>query len=197
MIIFLDPGHGDNTPGKRSPDGKLREYKYAREIAAEVKKQLEQLGHTVMYTITGDNDMPLSQRCHRVNEVCKSHGSGNVIVVSIHCNAAGADNKWHDAKGWSVFVGLNASDKSQKLAGCLFDYARKYGLHMRPCSFYQKYWKQNLAICRDTDCPAVLTENLFQDNKEDVEYLLSDEGRKTIAKLHVDGIVEYLKLIGK
>jgi N-acetylmuramoyl-L-alanine amidase len=60
MIIFLDPGHGDNTPGKRSPDSKLREYRYAREIAAEVKKQLEQLGHTVMYTITGDNDMPLS-----------------------------------------------------------------------------------------------------------------------------------------
>nr|DAT77576.1 MAG TPA: MurNAc-LAA [Caudoviricetes sp.] len=29
-------------------------------------------------------------------------------------------------------------------------------------------------MCRDTKCPAVLTENLFQDNKEDVEFLLSE-----------------------
>lgn len=29
MKILLDNGHGENTPGKRSPDGKLREYLYA------------------------------------------------------------------------------------------------------------------------------------------------------------------------
>lgn len=32
-LILIDAGHGSNTPGKRSPDGKLREYAYAREIA--------------------------------------------------------------------------------------------------------------------------------------------------------------------
>lgn len=26
MKILIDNGHGENTPGKRSPDGKLREY---------------------------------------------------------------------------------------------------------------------------------------------------------------------------
>ena len=31
MKILIDNGHGENTPGKRSPDGKLREYLYARE----------------------------------------------------------------------------------------------------------------------------------------------------------------------
>ena len=31
-IILLDNGHGENTLGKRSPDGKLKEYAYAREI---------------------------------------------------------------------------------------------------------------------------------------------------------------------
>ena len=32
MKILIDNGHGENTPGKRSPDGLFREYKYAREI---------------------------------------------------------------------------------------------------------------------------------------------------------------------
>ena len=33
MIVLIDNGHGIDTPGKRSPDGKLREYKYCRQIA--------------------------------------------------------------------------------------------------------------------------------------------------------------------
>ena len=47
MIILLDAGHGESTPGKRSPDGRLREYKYCREIANEVKKQLIDKGFNV------------------------------------------------------------------------------------------------------------------------------------------------------
>ena len=57
----------------------------------------------------------------------------------------------------------------------------------------QLFWMQNLAICRDTVCPAILTENFFQDNKEDVEYLLSDEGKLMVTQIHVDGIIDYLK----
>ena len=30
--ILLDNGHGENTPGKKSPDGSLKEYAYARDI---------------------------------------------------------------------------------------------------------------------------------------------------------------------
>lgn len=33
MKVLLDNGHGAETPGKRSPDGRLQEYAYAREIA--------------------------------------------------------------------------------------------------------------------------------------------------------------------
>ena len=44
-----------------------------------------------------------------------------------------------------------------------------------------------------TWCAAVLTENLFQDNRQDVDYLLSEEGFNAIVQLHVDGIVNYIK----
>ena len=33
MKILIDNGHGSNTPGKCSPDGRLMEYSYTREIA--------------------------------------------------------------------------------------------------------------------------------------------------------------------
>ena len=50
----------------------------------------------------------------------------------------------------------------------------------------------NFYILKHTKCPAVLTENLFQDNREDVDFLLSEEGKQTMVSLHVDAIMKYL-----
>ena len=197
MVILIDNGHGENTAGKRSPDGRLLEWKYSREIAAEVVKRLKTMDYNAMQLVTEENDISLGTRCKRVNDICKHFGASNVLVVSIHCNAAGADGKWHDARGWQACVSLNASAKSKQLASYLFDAAQAQGLKMRSPKPGQKWWAQNLAICRDTNCPAVLTENLFQDNKSDYKYLLSDEGREAIINLHVTGIVNYIKSVEK
>ena len=197
MVILTDPGHGIDTAGKRSPDGRLREYKYAREIAAEVVKRLKSMDYNAQQLVTEENDISLGTRCKRVNDICKHFGASNVLVVSIHCNAAGADGKWHDARGWQACVSLNASAKSKQLASYLFDAAQAQELKMRSPKPGQKWWAQNLAICRDTNCPAVLTENLFQDNLSDVEFLLSDKGREAIVNLHVNGIINYIKSLKK
>ena len=195
MVIILDAGHGEETPGKRSPDGTLREYKYCREIMAEVKKQLEDTGFKVETTVTDSSDIPLMKRCQTVNNYCNKYGTANTLLVSIHNNAAGSGKDWMTARGWSVFISLNGSSKSKKLAEYLTKAAEQEKLKIRRPSPGQHYWMQNSAICRETTCPAVLTENMFQDNKEDVAYLLSDKGRKSIAKLHVNGILNYIKYI--
>lgn len=195
MIILLDTGHGESTPGKISPDGRLREYKYTREIADEIMKQLASKGFEVHRVVEDNEDIPLMQRCKIVNQYCDKHGRANTVLVSIHCNAAGDGSSWLNAKGWSVFISNNSSSKSKKLAECLFKAAQAEGLTLRKYSQTQVYWKQNLAICRETSCPAVLTENLFQDNKEDVEFLLSEEGRRSIINTHVNGILNYVKAI--
>lgn len=195
MIILLDAGHGESTPGKRSPDGRLREYKYCREIANEVKNQLTSKGFQVELVVSDNTDIPLMERCRIVNQYCDKYGKTNTVLVSIHCNAAGSGADWMNAKGWSVFISNNSSSKSKKLAECLFNAAQDENLALRKYSQTQVYWKQNLAICRETYCPAVLTENLFQDNKEDVEFLLSEKGRESIVRLHVNGILNYIKAI--
>lgn len=192
MKILIDNGHGVNTPGKCSPDGKFREYAYAREIALRLETALKGKGIDAMRITPEETDISLRERCNRANK----YGSKGVLLVSIHCNAAGADGKWHDAQGWSAFVSKNASSSSKRLASCLTSAARNAGLKVRVPMPGQDYWVQNLAICRDTYCPAVLTENMFQDNKEDVDYLLSEEGKRTITDLHVMGIMEYMGLKG-
>lgn len=192
MKVLIDNGHGVNTPGKCSPDGRLREYAYAREIAERLEKALKECGVEAIRITPEEYDVSLSERCRRANK----YGSKGVVLVSIHCNAAGADGKWHDAHGWAAYVSKNASVNSKTLARCLIQAAKDKGLSVREYAHQAPYWTQNLAICRDTKCPAVLTENLFQDNKADVDYLLSEEGKQAIVAVHVQGIMDYIKKVG-
>lgn len=193
MLILIDNGHGEDTPGKCSPDRRLLEYKYCREIARRLSRELTNRGaEDVRLLVPGNADMALRERVRRVNGFCDKYGAKNVLLVSIHNNAAGSDRRWHDARGFSVFVSKNASQRSRKLAAAFTDRAIAMGLRGNRSIPKEKYWVQSLAMTRDTHCPAVLTENLFQDNRDDVEFLLSEVGKETIVKLHADVIMEYL-----
>lgn len=192
-IICLDNGHAASTPGKCSPDGRFKEYAYTREIVKLLSEKLESEGYkTLIVTPEVNTDISLKERCRRINQVYKDNNK-KAISISIHNNAAGADNKWHTAKGWQVYISQNASSNSKRLAQLLYTEAEKVNLKGNRSVPKEKYWVQNLAMCRDTNCPAVLTENLFQDNKEDVEFLLSEIGKETIVNIHFNAIVEYLK----
>lgn len=192
MKILIDNGHGEETPGKCSPDGRLREYAWCREVARMVSRELSLRGFDAILITPENSDTPLNERVRKVNAWCSKLGANNVVLVSLHNNAAGADGKWHSARGFSVFVGKNASANSKRLAGMFTDRAGKMKLMGNRAVPKEKYWVGNFAIVRDTKCPAVLTENLFQDNKEDVAWLLSDAGKAAAAQLHVESIVEYV-----
>ena len=192
MKILIDNGHGENTSGKCSPDGRLKEYAYTREIANRLVKELNKYGFDAECIVPETKDILIKERCRRVNEICKQLGKNNVLLISLHCNASGSDGEWHRPNGWSVHVANYASMESKGLARSLIKTATACGLTVRMYSHHVPYWSQNLAICRDTLCPAVLTENLFQDNQSDVDFLLSEAGKQAIVNLHVQGILLYL-----
>ena len=192
-IIILGTAHLKSTPGKCSPDGKFKEYEYSRYICKEVQKRLISLGYTCFIDCI-DDEIPykeLEYRVQLVNKYCKQYGSKNCLYVSIHSNAAGNGKEWKNAQGWSVYIYRNASEKSRKLAEYLFDECK--GLKTRKETPSRKYWESGLYVCKNTNCPAVLTENFFQDNKDDVKFLLSDEGKEKIINIHVNGIINYIK----
>lgn len=188
MKILIDNGHGKETPGKCSPDGRLKEYAYTREIAVRVVTELQNEGMDAMRIVPEENDVTLSERVRRVNTFGKE-----AILVSIHCNAMGSGAEWMSASGWSVFVGGNASMNSKRLARQLAHAALNRKVKVRRPSPQDLYWTANLYICQRTNCPAVLVENFFQDNKEDVAFLLSEEGKQCVTNILLEGIMNYLK----
>ena len=195
MKILIDNGHGNNTPGKRSPDGRLLEWQYAREIAKAVVSRLRNAGYDAELLVTENYDVPLLERVHRANAKCQSLGKENVIVVSVHCNAAGNGKEWLKATGWEIWTSEGMTD-SDRLA--------EWMLRMAELSFpdkirvwrqeqYQRDKEKNFTILKSTLCPAVLTENFFMDNQDDVAFLLSEEGKKAIVNCHVLGIINYIE----
>lgn len=193
MRVLLDNGHGENTLGKCSPDQRVKEWKVARELVEMIAANLMSMGYDVHRITPEDHDVPLHERVRRVNEICKQYGAKNCLLISVHLNAAGADGKWHNARGFSSHIARNASANSKRLAKLLWDEAIENGLKGNRYVPSEGYHVQNLAICRDTNCPAVLTENLFQDNKEDVEMLLTMKGKNDIVRTHIEAIVKYIE----
>lgn len=195
MKILLDNGHGTETPGKRSPDGVLREYAYTRLITRRIAERLQTLGYDATLIVPEDTDIPLSERCRRVNGICQAHGKDGVILISIHINAAGNGSQWMTARGWSAYT-TKGNTKSDQLASSLYNAAEKHlpGHRIRKdLTDGDPDVEENYYILRHTLCPAVLTENLFMDNPEDCHFLLSEEGKEAIVNLHIEGICEYLK----
>ena len=68
-IVILDNGHGEDTPGKRSPDGRLKEYQYCREIVDRIYEQLKTT-HEVYKLVPEIKDISLNERIKRVNAIC-------------------------------------------------------------------------------------------------------------------------------
>lgn len=191
MKVLIDNGHGNNTPGKRSPDGRLLEWAYTREIAERVVARLQSSGIDSKRIVTEDTDISLEERVRRANSAYDESGK-QVILVSIHCNAAGNGSAWMTARGWSVFIDHTASSNSKRLATALADVATAKKVKVRMETAGCNYWMSSLYICKHTKCPAVLVENFFQDNKEDVDFLLSEAGKQCVTDITVEGILSYL-----
>ena len=60
MKILIDNGHGSNTSGKCSPDGRLKEYAYTREIAIRLEAELRKKGIDAERIVKEEIDVPLS-----------------------------------------------------------------------------------------------------------------------------------------
>lgn len=194
-IVLIDNGHGWNTAGKRSPDGVFREWAWAREIAVNIVEDLKEQGVTAFLLVREDEDISLATRVARVEGYCRAYGSKNVILVSIHNNAAGDGSEWMSAKGWSAYT-TPGETSSDKLALHLYAEAQK-AFEGRKIRIYQSTenpdWESNLYILRKTSCTAVLTENFFMDNREDLAYIRSREGKKAVISCHVTGLKAYIE----
>ena len=195
MKILIDPGHGIDTPGKRSPDGLFLEYLWNRQVADLILEGLVSAGVDASLVVTETNDVTLRNRVNRINTICNRVGASNVLLVSVHANAAGNGSAWMNASGWSCYTSKGKT-RSDQVAECLYDafeeefQDRKIRKDM---SDGDRDWEENFYVLEKSKCPAVLLENFFYDNREECAWMLQEETKKRIASAAVKGIIKYIK----
>jgi hypothetical protein len=180
-IVLIDPGHGAETPGKRSPDGSLREYEFNRDVARRLQKKLQAAGIDARLTVNDDTDMLLIQRTNQARDF-KRQGY-DVLLVSIHANAAG--NGWGPAHGIETFTNDQAKRIAELIQRKLVELT---GLSNRGVK------QADLHITRETaryDIPGALCELGFMTNRKECFLLKTDAFREKCATAIAKAICEY------
>lgn len=206
--IILDPAHGKDTLGKRSPDGIHREYLWSRERIINIVNNLlsiKNLGFDLFYPfLYNENEPGLTNRVIKYNEISKDYD--NTLVIPIHNDAENpktcAFDGWGKANGVAVWTS-KGQNNSDIIAADWFNFMKgKY-----PNQYFRKaMWEGNdpdyeadFTILAGNskikpNYDAFLIEWLFQTNREDVKKLINPIHNKYFEDMIFDWILKTFKI---
>lgn len=196
--IILDAGHGEDTPGKRSPRWRkgeqLFEWEFTRDIVEQCSIILSNDKYYPEVLVPETRDISIRERANRANEIHKAEKS---IFISIHGN--GAPNKdrrphgietFYYSKAGKVFAEFLQDELVSALQwkdrGVRKAYRRVKNKEGKRITIYK------IAILKLTDPVAILTENGFYTNYEECMKMHDPDVRSNIATATVLGIKKYL-----
>jgi N-acetylmuramoyl-L-alanine amidase len=191
LFIILDPAHGVDVAGKRSPDGKHLECQWSRKVCSMLYKNLLDLGYQVSFTNISLKEIGLSRRVANANGYLVPEEMEKVLI-SLHNNAAGNGTEWKTASGVEIFT-YSKESKSNPFAQTVIDEFKKEFTELKFRKDYDKNpdVKDSKFTVLSGKYTAVLIEWLFQDNQSDVEKLSDDQYNKKMILTLTNAIEKY------
>jgi len=196
IYVILDNGHGQETPGKRSPvwtgGNQLFEYEFNRDVVNRVSLALNKAGIKSTRLVPELHDVSITERIVRANRIIAAANKDGYqcILISVHANAGGGT-------GFEVLtsVGKTRSDDLAEIFYQLAEtvYLKNFPMRRDTADGDSDKETDHVSILPKTMCPAALTENLFMDTLKDCTLLLSDSGRQAIADMHVEAVKVYAR----
>lgn len=191
MFIVLDCGHSKRTAGKRSPDGRFLEYEYNRILGKRIGDCLTDLRieWCFTYDIDREDDLSLTERANVANKMSKVYGNENVILISIHFNAAGNGADFIKASGFELYS-TKGDTISDAYANIVLEEAIKV---LEPLKRKIRGHKEaNFTVIKKTVCPSILIEYGFYTDKEEMEWLMSEQGLQANTELTINAIKRFI-----
>lgn len=191
LLIILDPAHGEETSGKRSPDGLHREYLWSRQRLIEIEKMLLACGYKVLWTNKTIHEIGLQNRKNTASQYAAEHPDLVPFLISLHNDAKYTAPKWHnEASGVSVWT-----SKGRTTSDIFADYfienikpwLPKANRRIYSRTTLDKDFEENFTVLMG-NYSAILIECMFQDNKDDVLLLQDTRFNKQVEDWIVDSI---------
>lgn len=174
--VFIDAGHGGTDSG--AVGNGLQEKNLTLQIATRVKDMLiaEYNNVSVLMSRTGDQTLTLAQRTNAANAWAAD------FLLSVHINAGGGTG-YEDY----VYPGVGAPTTTYQNT-----------IHaeiLKLVNFTDRGKKQaDFHMLRESNMPALLTENGFIDNANDAAKLKTSSFIESLARGHVNGIAKCFNL---
>lgn len=176
--VFIGVGHGGSDSGAV---GYLVEKDINLEMAKACRDFLEAAGVLVLMSRTKDENDPVSQ------EVKECNAFDPDVAVDIHNNAGGGD-------GFEAFHSIGGG-KGKTLAQNIEAAVKAIGQNSRGVKTRTKSSGVDYyAFIRETNCPAVICEGVFVDNKADAAAADTDAECRAFGEAYAKGILKTLEV---
>ena len=173
--IVIDPGHGGDDPGAVVTFSEKHEADHTLTTALLLKKELEDLGATVILTRDSDKSVSLENRAQLSNREQAN------AFISLHFDSGPNPNA-------SGTTGYYFAATSENLAQTVNKYiARNLTLKSQGTKF------QNFLVLRENKQPSILLELGYLNNVEDNKLIESSEYQENIAKSIASALKEYFQ----
>lgn len=174
--IFIDPGHGGTDPG--AVGNGLQEKAITLQISTRIRDMLIN-GYnnvSVLMSRTGDETVSLAQRTNVANSWDADY------FLSIHINAGGGT-------GYEDYIYPGVGAPTTTYQNIIHEEV------LKQVDFQNRGKKQaNFHVLRESNMPAILTENGFIDNAADANKLKQPAFIERIARGHVNGLARAFNL---
>lgn len=195
---IIDPGHGVETPGKRSPQlqngYRLIEYLYTRNVASHLVNFLLKHNSSFFLTTNDKRDIPLTERVMKSEHFAQKIGKP-CLFISLHGNAHGNGEEWTPASGIECWTSPG-NTLADTCADIYLDQVEKLlpGWKIREdASDGDRDKEAHFFVLKHTRMPAILLEMGFYTNRSDVSMMMKDIWQKAHANVIMESILEIEK----
>lgn len=201
--VCIDAGHGGSDPGARG--------------VVEEKEMTAQTSEALLALLEADsNYIPLRSRESYDVTAKPSERAGAInaqspqLLLSIHGNSAANGSTAAGFECYPAVPGRTWHQESFYFAKLLAGGMQSIGARLRgrggvryiyylendqkqlvENTYTQVRPERSFTLLEDVDCPAVLAEQCFVTNDEDVEHFGSEQGCKTVARIYYEAICTY------
>ena len=201
--VAVDAGHGGSDPGAR---GVVEEKQVTAATAAALLQWLEE----------DSNYIPLQTResfdatATPAQRAAEASAQSPQLLLSIHGNSAANGSTAAGFECYPAVPGRTWHQESFYFAKLLAGGMQSIGARLRgrggvryiyylendqkqlvENTYTQGRPERSFTLLEDVDCPAVLAEQCFVTNDEDVEHFGSEQGCKAVARIYYEAICAY------
>ena len=201
--VCIDAGHGGSDPGAR---GVVEEKEMTAQTSEALLTLLEDDPNYIPLRSRESYDVTAkpSERAEAIN------AQSPQLLLSIHGNSAANGSTASGFECYPAVPGRTWHQESFYFAQLLAGGMQSIGAKLRgrggvryiyylendqkqlvENTYTQVRPERSFTLLEDVDCPAVLSEQCFVTNAEDVERFGSEEGCKTVARIYYEAICAY------